>query len=379
MGTQPDILRGASRAQAAEDAASELAEAIAQPDATTFVFASSRHDLKALGPALTRRIPGPVVGCTTAGEITPHGYARGSVVGFSIPRSVAEVKLFPIRNLDCISVMELSNVAGEAHDEVQRQRAQRPGVGAFGVLLVDGMSGAEEQVIGTIAPALPGIPVVGGSAGDDLRHAQAHVLVNGEFCSDTAVLALFTTERPFVPVRSQHFAPTETKLVITGARPEARLVTRIDGRPAAEAYAELVGCGVDELDDEIFSTHPLMLRVGGGYYVRSIRKARKDGSLSFYCAIDEGLVLTIARALDMVSTLDDCLTGAAEAVGVPELVIGFECIHRRLEAERRGRSEDIGRLFARNKVIGFHSYGEQADFIHINQTFTGVVLGEAPA
>ena len=45
----------------------------------------------------------------------------------------------------------------------------------------------------------------------------------------------------------------------------------------------------------VFATHPLVVRLGGAEYVRSIQKANPDGSLSFYCAIDEGLVLTLSR------------------------------------------------------------------------------------
>lgn len=377
MASDPAILRGVTRTSDPSTAAAELAAAIAQPDATTFVFASSFYDLEALGPALAEHIPGALAGCTTAGEITPHGYGQRSLVGFSVPKAVADVELFPMRDLDRCGVVELTQIGRSAFASVQRHRKTQPDLGAFGVLLVDGMSGAEEQVIGSIAPALPAVPVVGGSAGDDLRHQQTHVLLDGKFTSNAAVLALFTTDRPFRPIKAQHFEPTDEKLVITGARPEERIVTRIDGRPAAEAYAALVGSPVDALTDEVFSTNPLMLRIGGGYYVRSIRKALPDGSLAFYCAIDEGLVLTLARSLDIVSTLDRCLSDVGDEVGAPELIIGFECIHRRLEAERVGRAEALGQVLARHRVMGFHSYGEQADFVHINQTFTGIMLGGA--
>ena len=378
MGTEPAILRGVARAEDPVAAAAELAAAIAQPDATSFVFASSHYDLAALGPALVEQLGGPIAGCTTAGEITPLGYGRRSLVGFSMPAAIGHVDLFPIPDLARAGVVELTQLGKQAFASVQRRREARPSLGAFGVLLVDGMSGAEEQVIGTLAPAMPTVPVVGGSAGDDLRHEQTHVLLDGRFTSNAALLAVVTTERPFRPIKAQHFEPTAAKVVITGARPEERVVTRIDGRPAAEAYAALVGCPVDALTDEVFSTHPLMLKIGGGYYVRSIRRACPDGSLAFYCAIDEGLVLTLARSLDIVDTLDACLTEVGQQVGGAELIIGFECIHRRLEAERRGRAEALGEVLARHRVVGFHSYGEQADFVHINQTFTGVLIGGAP-
>jgi hypothetical protein len=35
----------------------------------------------------------------------------------------------------------------------------------------------------------------------------------------------------------------------------------------------------------------------------------------------------------------------------------------------------VGRIFAENKVIGFATYGEQYNAMHVNQTFTGVAIG----
>src|SRR5690606_39804550 len=63
----------------------------------------------------------------------------------------------------------------------------------------------------------------------------------------------------------------------------------------SEEYARAVGLEVTELTPQIFAAYPVMLRIGGEYFVRSIQKANPDGSLTFYCAIDTGLVLTVDR------------------------------------------------------------------------------------
>lgn len=54
---------------------------------------------------------------------------------------------------------------------------------------------------------------------------------------------------------------------------------------------------------EIFANHPLVVRVGGTNFVRSIQKANEDGSLTFYCAIDEGIVLARAQGCDLSENL----------------------------------------------------------------------------
>lgn len=372
---KPRILRGLARGPDSAEAVRALAEQIAQPDAATVVFVSPAFDLDALAEALRRRFDGPVIGCTTAGELTPAGYQSGGLTGFSIPRAIAEVRAWPLRDLSKADVSAFSALGHRVRDVCKSDCAADPHLSHFGVLLVDGMCRREEEVAGHLGPALGQMPLVGGSAGDDRRHERTFVLVDGRFEVDAAVLAVFATARPFTLIKSQNFESTGVKLVITRAERDQRLVRRIDGRPAAQAYAAAIGVDVDDLSDEIFSAHPLILRAGGDDYVRSIRKVHEDGSLSFYCAIDEGLVLTVARAVDLVDNLRATLSEASTGISRPDLVIGFECLYRRLEAERRGVADEMGALMADNNVIGFHGYGEQANALHINQTFTGIVLG----
>ena len=64
-------------------------------------------------------------------------------------------------------------------------------------------------------------------------------------------------------------------------------------------------------------------------------------------------------------------------VGRPELILGCDCILRKIEIERKQLSSAVNHLFARNQVIGFATYGEQVDGMHVSQTFTGVAIGAA--
>jgi hypothetical protein len=69
--------------------------------------------------------------------------------------------------------------------------------------------------------------------------------------------------------------------------------------------------------------------------------------------------------------------GASERiVGRPLVTIGCDCFLRRLEAELIGESEAVSEFLLHHKVIGFNTYGEQFNGMHINQTFTGVVIGQ---
>ena len=151
--------------------------------------------------------------------------------------------------------------------------------------------------------------------------------------------------------------------------------TEINGEIAAEEYAKLIGKRVDELGPTVFASYPLVLKSGKSIYVRSIQEVIDDGGLKFYCAIDEGIVLTIAEGVDIKHTLEHTLEEVSSAVGEAQLIIGCDCILRRLEITDREMLADIGAVMSANRVIGFSTYGEQYHAMHINQTLTGVAIG----
>ena len=64
-------------------------------------------------------------------------------------------------------------------------------------------------------------------------------------------------------------------------------------------------------------------------------------------------------------------------IGEPQLTIGCDCIHRRIEVEEAQLNEGLSRLYQRYRVIGFNTYGEQRDAMHVNHTFSGVAIGVA--
>ena len=68
-----------------------------------------------------------------------------------------------------------------------------------------------------------------------------------------------------------------------------------------------------------------------------------------------------------------------QRLGAPLLTIGCDCFLRRLEVEERGLGEAASELLRRQQVIGFNTYGEQYNGMHINQTFTGVAIGQPRA
>ncbi len=377
QGGELDIRIGASHCAEPADAARELAGRLAPaPGGLALVFASSRFAPDELAGALREAFgETPLIGCTTAGEIGPEGYQEGSLTGAAFGPGDID---FEIGLLEDLNHADASAMAGFAHGLRRRLQARHPGLGreaCFALMLVDGLCAREESVARAFHDGLGGIPLSGGSAGDELRFAQTRVIFNGQFVGNAAVLLVATTARPFTVFKTQHFTPTDTRLVATGAVPEKRIVTEINGCPAAPEYARALGIDPASLTPQTFAAHPVVVRIGNADFVRSIQRANPDDSLSFFCAIDRGIVLKIAHGEDLLANLDTALVEAAAKVGEVALILGCDCILRRLECRERDITGAVGGRLAQSRVIGFSTFGEQYRGMHLNQTFTGIAFG----
>jgi hypothetical protein len=372
------IKRGVSTSKDAAVAARELFAALDQPDIEFALFyCDPDYDLEQLGAALAEAFEGvALIGCTTAGEITPAGYLRGSLTGVSIGAGggirvttacVDNVAEFEFHKGDAI-VGELKAALSQRGDAVTADNT-------FAFLLVDGLCNREEWVVSSLHRSLADVSLFGGSAADGTKFGATHVYFEGAFRQDVALLTLFQTELPFKVFKTQHFVPSTDRMVVTEADAPRRIVSEINGERAAREYARMVGLEVEELTPLIFSTYPVVVRIGGSYYVRSIQKVNDDESLTFFCAIDEGIVLTVARGVDMVDNLEQTFDEVRRELGPPQLVLGCDCILRHLEMDQRGIKQRVGSIMAQNNVIGFSTYGEQFNAMHVNQTFTGAAIG----
>lgn len=331
------------------------------------LFAPSTCDLDGLATELSRRLGVPMFGCTTAGAIGPDGWTSG-VVAVAFGGDV-DFDVFPI---------ELERRAADLErctDCVRELAAVDPARHTVCVVLHDGLSGVEETLNSDLQMGLGPVPLVGGSAGDDLSFRSTRVLVGDRFRSRTSGLLAIRTHAPIHLFKFQHFAPGDSPLVITAADPSTRTVFEIDGRPAVEAYCERTRVAEADLGPQHFARHPLVVELEGDAYVRSIQRRDADGSLRLFCAIEEGVVATIGADLEPLAAAREALAAARRGVGATGLVLGFDCILRALEAQDRAFAAPLEALYREHRVLGFHTYGETIHGLHVNQTFTGLCFG----
>ncbi|GGZ04468.1 FIST N-terminal domain-containing protein [Novosphingobium colocasiae] len=361
-------------------AVAELRAAIGGAElAGALLFCSHTYPRDALAAALNEGLPGlPLIGCTSAGEVTDRGYDSDSLVFIGFPAQDFSIAALRFEALD--------HFDGEGAQRAIRQlvasarldhAAYADELYQVALFLVDGLSHREELLTMTAQHALGDIKLIGGSSGDGLSFRETGVFHEGRFHTDAAVIAVLSSRRPLHVFSANHYRPGPAKMVITEADAETRTVFEINAAPAAEEYLRLTGSSATALDAHFFAAYPPMVRTGGQSHVRSIQSANPDGSLTFYCAIDTGVVLSIGEPVDRLVQIRDLFGALRDTVGSIDHIITFDCVLNRIDAEDRQIVREVSKVYIENRVIGFNTYGEQFLAAHMNQTFSGLAIGRA--
>ncbi|MGB1011499.1 MAG: FIST N-terminal domain-containing protein [Thiolinea sp.] len=342
------------------------------PYAFLIVLVSPAGDLQTISATLQAQPNiAHVIGARTAGEICDIGYSESKVVVLGFPASHFEVTTRLISELDKRNEIQFGRDILQDRQTLQTQRPDFENEFAF--LLADGLSMREETLVLAISTALGSTQLFGGSSGDGLRFESAPIVYDGEVYENAAVLVLARSRCEIRIFREGHFDPSEKRLVVTGAIPEQRLVTEINAESAAPEYARIVGIDPEKLSPFIFASHPIVVSVGDQHHVRAIQKVEDNNNLRFFSSIDEGMVLTVAKA----SNIGDHLESVLEDLNQPEtpdLIFVCDCILRRLEAEQNNEFDRMSALLSQHRVYGFSTYGEQHNMLHVNQTLTGIAI-----
>lgn len=372
-GRRGPVLRRAHCTADAPDAMGRLAAGLGDgPLALVILFTSPSADPAALPARAAAAFPGtPVIGCTTAGEISPDGYVEGEIVAVGLPAEHFAADPILIPDLARLDRDELIARLIRSRQSLARARPGWPSEFAF--VMVDGLSTREDALAWALASGLGPVPLFGGSAGDGTRFRETFVFHEGRALRNSAVLAFVRTACPIRVFNLDHLRPTDRRMVVTEADPARRIVRQINAEPAAFEYARILGKDPAQLTTFTFAAHPVVVRVGGRHHVRSIQRMLPNGDLVFFSAIDEGLVLTLAEPADMADHLDRELTRLAER-DAPEAILACDCILRRIEAQENQQFGRISGLLRKHSVVGFSTYGEQLGAMHVNQTMTGVAI-----
>lgn len=359
----------------------ELAVSAVELNPFCFLYYSTqRYAADDLAQALRTHLPElACCGCSTSGEISPDGMQQYGIMAVLLPARWFTVSTCVIESIRSLRMHSIARRATSHRDDfLARTGTVEGNETLFAINLIDGLSYAEEAVASALDRGLNGIPLIGGSAGDDLQLEATSQICNGRVFRDAAVLTLIKCALPCQVFTGNNFVPTESKLVVTDSDISRRRVLEINGEPAGIAYARSLGVSLGDLTIECFASNPMVVRINGEHYCRSIQCVNDDLSLTFFCAVDNGLVLTLARAEGMLDATRRTIERIEQSIGALDLLFGFDCIHRKLDAANRNSISRISELYRQKHFIGCNTYGEQFHAMHLNQTFTGVAIGLPP-
>ena len=351
-------------------AAAHIAAAFSglKPKAVIF-FASSHYDPVEISKAMKKEFhDATVIGCSTSGEIVSGMMLKNSIVAMALDSEViAEIHTDVIdladRKATSKVVIGLAEKFGSKPLDLSPEKF-------VGMILIDGLSCAEEQVMEKIGDMV-NISVIGGSAGDDLAFKKTWVYLDGKAYTNSAILTLIKPGCKFDTIKTQSFCGTSKKLVPTAVDEATRKVMEFNGKPAMAAYAEAIG--VKETDAAShFMSNPVGLIAENEPFVRSPQRA-EGNSIYFYCQIKKGVELEVLKSTDIIADTKRDIHAIEKKHGHLKGLINFNCILRTLQLDQEKKSDAYGALFISIPTIGFSTYGE-AFIGHINQTATMLVF-----
>lgn len=332
-------------------------------------FASSRYDPRSIAEAMGQSFPDAMtIGCSTAGEIISGKMQKNSVVAMVCEKDI--IRSCAASPIDLKDTTGIATVLKDLASIYGKEPMNLDPTRYAGLILIDGLSCAEEQVMEKIGD-LTDITIIGGSAGDDLAFKKTWIYYNGKVFEDAAILVLLDIASKFDFIKTQSFCRLGKKLMPTKVDQAQRKVLEFNGIPAVQAYAEATGTSPETIADE-FMKHPVGLIAGDEPFVRSPQQVNGD-ALNFYCQIREGVELELLESTDIIEDTRAALTAMQKKAGKISGLINFNCILRTLQLEQEKKTEAYGALFSEIPTIGFSTYGEE--YIgHINQTATMMVF-----
>lgn len=380
--SEPLARQVAAEGADAERVAAELVERLRAPDLRlAFVFADWRLAPEVIARVTQRGLsPAPVVGGTTSGVIAPaptaaRGGGRGlAAAGLGLYGDWVRVGIGVAPELPKSALTRSRDAVEYAAAALGTSAPQLDPARHVGVTIVDGRCGHEEAFCIGSAAAAPQIRVIGGCTATELQDARRpHIWVHGEAIYDAGAVILLETELPVCAVTSAHLRPTDVKTIVTGA--SGRVITELDGRPAARRLHELVHRLGGEPDLPLPTRYAFARYVSGTPYVRSI--THLDGEhIALASAVEPGHVLRVMRPGDLIGTTRRDLAAAAARVGgTMAALLAVSCAGRHWEAAVRGIEPELAEVYAAYPTIGYQSFGEQSGMLLVNHTLTGLAIG----
>jgi hypothetical protein len=321
-----------------------------------------------------------LIGCTTDGEFSSVlGFVENSIelilfysdqcelragVGLNISKD-------PVKTIDQAVKTALSNLKNKP---------------ALCIVTPESLTVSGDSVLDGLRKKLgKNFPIIGGTAGDQLRVTKTYQFYKDQVLSDSAPFLIFTEPLLLSFGVESGWKPVGNKGKVT--KVDKNILFQIDGKPATEFYQHYLKIELSEIVPE----YPLAVYVGDSeeYYLRNPVFFNKDnGSISFMGDIPLNSIVQITHVErdGIINATESSVLKARENYNGlnPLLAICFSCAGRKLILGTRVNEEyQILKDESSNmQIAGFYAYGEIAPLepetpsrFH-NETFISLIIGD---
>ncbi|MFA6897160.1 MAG: FIST N-terminal domain-containing protein [Patescibacteria group bacterium] len=353
--------------EAGMEACRQAFEKVSSPE-LVIVFASSKLDQKEMLSGVREISKGvPLIGCSTAGEITSAGAAEGSVAVMAISSDVIDFTIGKGGDLKSgvreAGAQLVKNITGSAKDKTNCL-----------LMLTDVLNGNGAEVVRGIQDVLGSDTlIIGGAAGDDFLFKQTFNYYNGDI-SSSSVVGVGLSGDYGIGVGVRH-GWVSIGAPMKATKSKDAVLKELDGKPAVSIYEDYFGKKAEELREEPLAklaiTYPLGMSVEGSdeLLIRDPITVDAEGAITCAAEIPEGaeVRLMIGSKEEAIAAAKDAAQKAlAQLAGkTPRAVIVFNCIARRKLFGRDAGDEiaAIREVLGKDvPLIGFYTYGEIAPF-----------------
>ncbi|MEW6329338.1 MAG: FIST N-terminal domain-containing protein [Candidatus Micrarchaeota archaeon] len=359
------------------------------------VFASVRYELGRLLAGVrevTRQAP--LIGCSSAAEITDKGPRRWSVAVMAVRSDY--MKFLVGLGKDVTKHSRLAgqeaalSVASKMKVDVTlatrksiKSKSKEKGAKPFGkyapftvIMLPDGLNGDGSEIINGITDVLGyGAQVIGGSAADDMRLEKCFQFFNEFVLTDSVPVALIASDL-ITGVGIEHgWKPKGRAAVVTHAKDN--VLYELDERRALDVYKEILG--IQHLTSEaevlrMLREHPLGIpEHNEEYRIRTPLSIRKDGAIFFSAHVPHSVPVRVMDAeigdtRNHEKLIASCVKAAKQAAAHLDkkeiaAALVFSCASRlEILGEQSARREikEVKKVLGNAPLIGFYGYGQQA-------------------
>ena len=145
--------------------------------------------------------------------------------------------------------------------------------------------------------------MVGGSAADE-DFKETLVSVNGETMENAAAIVFVRTSHEILFHKENIYTPTPIQLEVTKANIQRREVVELNGKPAAEEYARILGIELDYLKEnfrDVFFENPLGRTFGEDIWITAPTAIVDDNAIAFASLILPRTIVKLLKPVDAVA------------------------------------------------------------------------------